>query len=123
MSISYNKPILEEHIFRVVRQAISKRNEMHRKLDVKTHCQGRMRWGGWFAILKKAFKEGSQNKDWQESGGAHLDRWEKSLLRRRESGLRCRAGCVASMLGGSREASVARVKCVRVERWGEGRGV
>lgn len=85
-----------------------------------------MRWGGWFAILIKVFKEGSQNKDLQELGGTsmfHLDRWEKSLLRRRESGMRCRAGCVVSMRGGSKETSVARVTCVRVERWGEGRGM
>lgn len=105
MSISHNKPLLDEHIFQVVRQAISKRNEMLRKLDVKTHCKGRMRWGGWFAILKKVFKEGSQNKDLQELGGTHLDRWEKNLLRRREPGLRCRAGCVVSMIGGSKEAN------------------
>lgn len=47
MSTSHTSSVLEEHALQVVRQAISKRNEMHRKLDVETRCEEKeIRWEG-----------------------------------------------------------------------------
>lgn len=55
MTISHKDPVLEEHVFQVVRSAISKRDTMPRELDRETHWKEQIRWGGWFAVLIKMF--------------------------------------------------------------------
>lgn len=37
----------------MVREAVSKRNKMHKKLDGEICCEDTIRWGAWFAILNR----------------------------------------------------------------------
>lgn len=44
MTISHKAPILEGHVFQVVRPAVSKRNKMRKKLDGEIHWKEKIRW-------------------------------------------------------------------------------
>ena len=44
MTISHKAPVLEGHVFQVVRPAVSKRNKMRKKLDGEIHWKEKIRW-------------------------------------------------------------------------------
>lgn len=89
----------------VMREAINKRNKMHRKLEGEIHRKETIRQRAWFAILNKMSKD-------LEVGSTPFDLWEISIPGRGERA-RVWTGCVLSLLGSPKEASMAAARSVR----------
>ena len=109
---SHENPVLEERIFQVVREAGSKRNKTHKKLDGEICCEDTIRWGAWFAILNR-MSEDLEVVGEGGGGGAPIWLWGRRAFQGKEREPTCWAGCVVSLLGSSKEASVAAVRSVR----------
>lgn len=98
-----------QNSIQVVREAINKRNTMHRKLEGEIHRKETIRQRAWFAILNKMSKD-------LEVGSTPLDLREISIPGRGERA-RVWTGCVLSLLGSPKEASMA---AARSARWRSG---
>lgn len=105
---SQQNAVLGEHIFQVMRQEISNRNKIHRKLGGEMCHKEKVRLGRWFAILDEVAKEGfSEQRPLGWKGPWFWDVREKHFKKRGEFVPRSRAGFALSLLGNSKKAGMA----------------